>query len=71
MKLVAARHLRPGSRVRTGDGFGVIETVEYDPDHLIIGGPDKKLAAAMKVTVRGGAVYHVHPGSTIFTDQET
>jgi hypothetical protein len=69
MNLIPARELELGARVRTKDGFGVVETVEYDRARMITGGDLVKASHALKITLKGGAKYHVHPDSEIFSDQ--
>jgi hypothetical protein len=55
--------------VRTKDGFGVVEAIEYDPTNMITGGEFVKASHALKLRLRGGAEYHVHPESEILSDQ--
>jgi len=69
MNLTIARTLKPGTRVLTKEGFGLIETIDFDRTHLITGGTPLKTAAALKLTLHGGKVYWVHPGDEIYSDQ--
>jgi hypothetical protein len=68
MRLTPARSLKPGTRVATASGFGVIESIEFDPERMITGGPLVKSARALKLVLRGGAVRYLHPGDEVLSD---
>ena len=68
MRLTLARDLKAGSRMRTEDGFRMIESVESDPSTWVTGGRKKKSAVAIKITLHGGEVHFAHPGDELISD---
>lgn len=65
MKPILARELKPGTRIRTEQGFGMVESVELDKTKYVTGGRRKNSAVALKITLHGGAVFFVHPGDEL------
>jgi len=68
MQITHARDLKVGARIRTEDGFGMIESIELDPSTWVTGGRKKKSAVAIKIILYGGAVYFAHPRDELLSE---
>lgn len=66
MHPTAARYLKEDDVIRLTDGrFSRITSINFEEHQLIVGGPESRTAAPLRIQTDDGASFLVHPGQII------